>query len=80
MVSIKILGPGCPRCKATYEVVKKAVIENGITAQIAKVEDEKEMMKYDILSTPAVVLDGYVEIQGRVPTFDEISNLLNQYV
>lgn len=76
-ISIKILGPGCARCKSTFEVVKKAVEQTGVQADITKVEDLEGMMKYNILSTPVVVVNEQVKISGRVPTVEEIKKLLN---
>jgi small redox-active disulfide protein 2 len=77
VTSIKILGPGCARCKTTLEVVKKAVEQSGAQANIMKIEDLEGMMKYNILSTPAVVINEQIKISGRVPTVDEIIKLLN---
>jgi small redox-active disulfide protein 2 len=74
--TIKILGPGCARCKSTLEVVKKAVDQSGIQAEITKIEDLEGMMKYNILSTPAVVINEQIKISGRVPSVDEIKKLL----
>lgn len=76
-LSIKILGPGCARCKSTFEVVKKAVEQTGVQADITKIEDLEGMMKYNILSTPAVVVNEQIKISGRVPTVEEIKKLLN---
>ncbi len=76
-LSIKILGPGCARCKSTFEVVKKAVEQSGVQADITKIEDLEGMMKYNILSTPAVVVNEQIKISGRVPTVEEIKKLLN---
>lgn len=75
--SIKILGPGCAKCKTTFEVVKKAVQQSGVQAEITKIEDLEGMMKYDILTTPVVVVNEQIKISGRVPTVDEILKLLN---
>ncbi|MEX1240277.1 MAG: thioredoxin family protein [Cyclobacteriaceae bacterium] len=75
--SIKILGPGCAKCKTTFEVVKKAVEQAGIQADIEKIEDLEGMMKYNILTTPVVVVNEEIKIKGRVPTVEEIKNLLN---
>lgn len=77
VTSIKILGPGCAKCKATFEVVKKAVEQSGIQTEITKIEDLEGMMKYDILTTPVVVINEQIKISGRVPTVDEIIKLLN---
>jgi small redox-active disulfide protein 2 len=75
--SIKILGPGCAKCKTTFEVVKKAVEQSGVQAEITKIEDLEGMMKYNILTTPVVVVNEEIKIKGRVPTVEEIKNLLN---
>lgn len=75
--SIKILGPGCARCKTTFEIVKKAVAQSGIPADIVKIEDLEGMMKYNILTTPVVVVNEQIKISGRIPTIDEIIKLLN---
>ncbi|MBS1979039.1 MAG: TM0996/MTH895 family glutaredoxin-like protein [Bacteroidetes bacterium] len=77
MTSIKILGPGCAKCKATYEVVKKAIEQSGVQAEVTKIEDLEGMMKYNILTTPVVVIDEQIRISGRVPALDEIKRLLN---
>jgi small redox-active disulfide protein 2 len=75
--SIKILGPGCAKCKSTFEAVKKAVEQSGVQADITKIEDLEEMMKYNILTTPVVVINEQIKISGRFPTVDEIKKLLN---
>ncbi|GCC52713.1 thioredoxin family protein [Chryseotalea sanaruensis] len=75
--SIKILGPGCAKCKTTFEVVKKAVEQSGVQAEITKIEDLEGMMKYNILTTPVVVVNEQIKISGRVPSVDEILKLLN---
>jgi small redox-active disulfide protein 2 len=75
-ISIKILGTGCPKCKQTTAVVQEAVTENKIDATIEKVEDIMEIMKYNVMSTPAVVINNEVKIKGRVPSKAEITALL----
>ena len=75
-MEIKVLGPGCSRCKATYRVVEKVVRELGLDVQLSKVEDVVEMMWYPILTTPAVVVDGEVRIKGHVPSEEEVKQLL----
>lgn len=75
-MEIKILGSGCPKCKATYKVVEKVVSENKMNAQLTKVEDIIEVMNYNIVSTPAVVIDGVVKIKGYVPTEAEVKKAL----
>ena len=73
---IKILGTGCPKCKTLEKLTREVVEQNGIEATITKVEDIVEIMKYGIMSTPALVVDEKVEIKGRVPSLDEIRKVL----
>jgi small redox-active disulfide protein 2 len=74
---IKVLGTGCPKCKTMTGVVTDVVSENNIDAQIEKVEDIMEIMKYNVMITPALVIDDVVTIKGRVPSKDEVLKLLN---
>jgi small redox-active disulfide protein 2 len=75
-MKISILGTGCPKCKQTTEVVRRAVEQSGIEATIYKVEDIREIMRYKVMMTPAVAIDGQVRISGKVPTIDEVTALL----
>ena len=75
-MDIKVLGTGCGKCKTTYAVIEKVIKENNITATLTKVEDIMEIMNYNILTTPAVVVDGEVKIKGYVPNEREIKELL----
>ncbi|WP_250631953.1 thioredoxin family protein [Rhodoflexus caldus] len=76
MKTIKILGSGCPKCKTTEENVRQAVAQSGIPAEIIKVEDMQEIMKYDVLTTPVLVIDEEIKIKGRVATVEEVKQLL----
>jgi small redox-active disulfide protein 2 len=78
-MEIKILGPGCSKCKTLEKLTREVVSQNGIQATITKVEDITEIMKYHILSTPALVINEKVEIKGRVPGADEIKQILSKY-
>lgn len=73
---IKILGTGCSNCKRLEENTKKAVEELGLDATIKKVTDIKDIMKYGIMKTPALVVDEKVEVFGRVPAAEEIKKYL----
>ena len=75
-MEIKILGSGCSKCKTLEKLTRDIVEQNGIDATITKVEDIVEIMKYGIMTTPALVVDGKVEIKGRVPSALEIKNVL----
>lgn len=75
-MDIKILGTGCPKCKFLENKTREVVANNGIDATISKVEDIMEIMQYNVMSTPALVVDGKVKIKGRVPSADEILKAL----
>lgn len=75
-MEIKILGPGCAKCKTAYQVFDKVIKENSLDAKLVKVEDIVEIMSYNIIGTPAVIIDGEVKIKGRVPSEDEVRKLL----
>ena len=74
---IKILGTGCPKCKTTIALVEEVVKENNIDAEIIKVDDIMDIMEYDVMSTPAVVIDEKIMVKGRVPSKDEVKKLLS---
>lgn len=75
-MEIKVLGPGCAKCKTAYNVVERVVKENNLDVTLTKVDDIMEIMRYNILSTPAIVVDDEVRIKGRVPQEGEIKELL----
>lgn len=75
-MEIKVLGPGCTKCKSTYNVIEKVLKENHIDAKLTKVDDIMEMMNYHIMTTPAVVIDEVVKMKGQVPTESEVKKLL----
>ena len=75
-MEIKVLGPGCTKCKSTYNVIEKVLKENHIDAKLTKVNDIMEMMNYNIMTTPAVVIDEVVKMKGQVPTESEVKKLL----
>ncbi len=74
---IKVLGTGCPKCQSMTNVVKDVVLENNIDATIEKVEDIMEIMEFNVMSTPALVIDNVVAIKGRIPSKEEVLALLN---
>ena len=76
MTIIKVLGTGCAKCKSTIAAAEEAVRQTGADAQVIKVDDIQEIMKYNILRTPALVLDEEVMIKGRVPSVEEIAAML----
>jgi small redox-active disulfide protein 2 len=76
MKKIQILGTGCPKCKKLAENAEAAVKELGIEFEIEKVTDINEIMKFGVMMTPALVVDGDVKVVGKVPSPDEINQML----
>jgi len=76
-MKIEVFGSGCPRCKQTEKIIKKAVEELGADGTVEKVTDMNKIMEKGILSTPAVVIDGKVVLTGRIPSLDEAKKLIN---
>jgi small redox-active disulfide protein 2 len=77
-MEIKVLGPGCPKCNKTAELVQQAVSEAGVEANIEKVTDLMEIAKFGVFGTPAVVVDGQVKAVGKIPEVEEIKDWLKQ--
>ncbi len=75
---IRVLGSGCVNCKKLEENAKKAVEGLGINATIEKVQDFKEIMKYGVMKTPALVVDEKVVVMGKVAKVDEIRKHLSK--
>ena len=78
MTEIKVLGPGCAKCKTTYNNVLEALKQTNIEANVVKVEDIEEMMKYNVLTTPVLMIDGQIKIKGRIAQVNEIIELLKK--
>ena len=75
-MKIKVLGPGCPKCKQTEQCVKEAVAEAGVAANVEKVTDIMEIAGYGVFGTPAVVIDGEVKSVGKIPSKKDIKSWL----
>ena len=73
---VKVLGPGCAKCKTTYNNVLAAIKQMGIEADVTKIEDIEEMMKYNVLTTPVLIIDDIIKVKGRVADINEIKQLL----
>lgn len=71
-MKIKVLGPGCPKCRQTEQVVKEAVAEAGVVAEIEKVTDIVEIASYGVFGTPAVLVDDEVKSVGRIPKKEDV--------
>lgn len=79
-MEIKILGTGCPSCKALFETTQQAVIELGIEANVVKEEDMVKIMQYNVFSVPAVVIDEKVVSVGKKLSLEQVKNLLKNKI
>ncbi|HOP05194.1 MAG TPA: thioredoxin family protein [Tenuifilaceae bacterium] len=77
-MEIKVLGTGCPKCKTLEQVTLKAVEELGVNANVSKVEDIVKIMNYGVMRTPALVIDEKVVLSGRIPTMDELKEIISK--
>jgi len=75
-MEVLVLGPGCKKCVLTYDAIKKVLEQTGAEVSLRKVEDIMEIMKYNVMTTPAVVVDGEVKVKGHVPSEAEIKKIL----
>ena len=75
-MDVKVLGTGCAKCKKLYAEAEKAVAASGVPAALSKVEKIDEIMKYGVMSTPALVIEGEVKCSGRIPPAAEIVSWL----
>jgi small redox-active disulfide protein 2 len=78
MKQVKILGTGCAKCNQLADAVKAVIAAENIEASVEKVEDIQKIMVYNVLSTPALVVDGEVRCKGRVPDRAELKDLLTR--
>lgn len=75
-MDIKVLGTGCPKCKALEKAVISSVSELKLQAEVSKVEDIVEIMQFGVMRTPALVINGKVVLSGRLPDNNELKKLL----
>jgi small redox-active disulfide protein 2 len=71
-MEIKVLGPGCPKCQQTEKIVREAVAESGVAADVEKVTDVMKIAGYGVFGTPAVVVDGEVKSVGKIPKKEDV--------
>jgi small redox-active disulfide protein 2 len=76
MKTIKVVGPGCPKCKTTFRNAEEAVKQLGIEVELIKIEDIEEIMKYNILTTPVLMVDDVIKVKGRIAQISEIKEFL----
>ncbi|HEY5596296.1 MAG TPA: thioredoxin family protein [Candidatus Bipolaricaulota bacterium] len=77
-MKIEILGMGCPKCQKTEQLVKKALEELNLQAEVVKVTDPNEIAKRGVFFTPGVVVDGQVKSSGKVPSIGDLKKMLFQ--
>ncbi len=77
MKKIQVLGTGCPKCKKLFEAAKLAVAAAAVDAEVVKVDDINEIMRFGVMMTPALVVDGEVKAIGRVPRPDELRSMIS---
>ena len=76
MKKIQILGTGCPKCKALAENAETAAKDLGVEYEIEKITDINEIMKFGVMMTPALAVDGEVKVVGKVPTTEKVKKIL----
>jgi len=77
-MKIKVLGPGCAKCKKTDQIVKEAIAEAGVDAEVEKVTGVMEIAGYGIFGTPAVIVDGDVKCVGKIPKKEDVKSWLTK--
>jgi len=77
-MKLQILGTGCPKCKKLAEVAEEAAKALGLQYELVKVTDIKEIMAFGIMMTPGLAVDGQVKVYGRIPSLEEVKNLLSK--
>ena len=77
-MKIEVLGPGCPKCNSTMENVRKALSEIGKTAELVKVTDINAMIERGVMSTPALIIDGKLMAQGKIPNVQQIKDWIQE--
>jgi len=76
-MKFQVMGPGCPKCNELANNVTKAATEQGVDFELEKISGLDEMMKYGVMMTPALAIDGEVKCVGKVPTVEEIKAMLS---
>jgi small redox-active disulfide protein 2 len=75
-MKIQILGTGCPKCNQLYKNAQQAVTESGVDADVEKITDLNDIMSFGVMVTPALAIDGQVKTSGKVPSAEDIRNMI----
>jgi small redox-active disulfide protein 2 len=76
MKKLLVLGPGCPRCETLYDLTRQAADEIGVEYEIEKLTDITQFARFGVMMTPGLIVDGKLVVHGKVPTLDEVKDLL----
>jgi small redox-active disulfide protein 2 len=77
-MEIKVLGPGCPKCQQTAQIVREALDEAGVDASVEKITDTMQIAGYGVMGTPAVVIDGQVKSVGKIPSKNDVKSWIQK--
>jgi len=77
-MEIKVLGPGCAKCEQTEKIVREAVAEAGVAAEVEKVTDVMQIAGYGVFGTPAVIVDGEVKSVGKIPGIEDVKTWIKK--
>ena len=75
-MKIEVLGSGCPKCQKLEALVKATVEKLGLDAEITHIRDMDKILSYNVMMTPALVVDGVVKLSGKLPSADKLEQLL----
>ena len=78
MKKVEILGTGCMKCTKLYELTQKVVADNGLDAEVVKIEDIQEIVSRGVMMTPGLVVDGEVKSSGKLPSAAEIVDMIGK--
>ena len=78
-MEIQVFGSGCPTCKKLYEMTKQAVLENGLNFEVKYITDVAEIVEMGLLQSPALVIDNEIAVAGRVPSTEELKEIIARH-
>ena len=78
-MEIQVFGSGCPTCKKLYEMTKQAVLENGLNFEVKHITDVAEIVEMGLLQSPALVIDNEIAVAGRVPSTEELKEIIARH-
>ncbi|OGG95894.1 redox-active disulfide protein 2 [Candidatus Kuenenbacteria bacterium RIFCSPHIGHO2_12_FULL_42_14] len=78
-MEIQVFGSGCPTCKKLYEMTKQAVLENGLNLEVKYITDVAEIVEMGLLQSPALVIDNEIAVAGRVPSTEELKEIIARH-